>query len=146
MCQPGSVASANLDLVRSICAEWERGRYSSVEWAHPEIEFVIEDIPASGTWRGVHAGAAAWRDFLEAWEGHQIEVDEYRELDAGRVLTLGAFRARGKASGVDLEQLRTAGANVFYLREGKVIKLVIYFDRGHALADLGLAPEGEAAG
>ena len=39
---------------------------------------------------------------------------------------------------MDLEQLRTTGANVFYLREGKVIKLVIYFDRGHALADLGL--------
>jgi ketosteroid isomerase-like protein len=131
--------SENLDLVRSICAEWERGRYGSLEWAHPEIEFVIEDIPGSGSWRGVHAGGAAWRDFLEAWEGHQIEVDEYRELDAGRVLTLGAVRARGKASGVDLEQLRTTGANVFYLRDGKVIKLVIYFDRAHALADLGLA-------
>jgi len=87
--------SPNLDLVRSICAEWERGRYSSVEWAHLEIEFVIEDVPASGSWRGTHAGAGAWRDFLEAWEGHQ-RVDEYRELEAGRVLTLGAFKARGK--------------------------------------------------
>ncbi len=140
------MTSANLDLVRSICAEWEGGRYSSVEWAHPEFEFVIEDLPGSGSWRGVAAGMQVWRQFLDAWEGHQIEVDEYRELDAGRVLTLGAFRARGKASGVDLEQLRTTGANVFYLRDGKVIKLVIYFDRGHALADLGLAPEGETAG
>jgi ketosteroid isomerase-like protein len=138
--------SPNLDLVRSICAEWERGRYSSVGWMHPEGELVIEDIPGSGSWKGVAAGVAAWREFLEAWEGHQIEVDEYRELDAGRVLVLGAFRARGKASGVDVEQLRTTGANVFHLRDGKVIRLVIYFDRGHALADLGLAPEGGAAG
>jgi ketosteroid isomerase-like protein len=133
--------SPNLDLVRSICAEWERGRYSSVEWMHPEGELVIEDIPGSGSWKGVGAGVAAWREFLEAWEGHQIEVDEYRELDAGRVLTLGAFKARGKASGVDVEQLRTTGANVFHLRDGKVIKLVIYFDRGHAFADLGLTPD-----
>jgi hypothetical protein len=134
------VGSANLDLVRSICAEWERGRYSSVDWAHPEIELVIEDLPASGSWKGVAAGAQAWRQFLDAWEGHQIEVDEYRELDAGRVLTLGAFRARGKSSGVDLEQLRTTGANVFHIREGLVTKLVIYFDREHAFADLGSAP------
>jgi len=133
------MSKENVDLVRSIFADWERGDYTSFEWAHPEVEFVIEDIPGSGSSKGVAAGLAAWHEFLEAWDGHQVEVDEYRELDAGRVLMLGAFRARGKASGVDVEQLRTTGANVFHLRDGKVIKLVIYFDREHALADLGVA-------
>jgi ketosteroid isomerase-like protein len=131
--------SSNLELVRSICAEWEHGRYGSLEWADREIELVIEDLPVSGSWNGAAAAAAAWRDFLEAWEGHEVEVDEYRELDQQRVLMLGAFRAQGKASGVELEQMRTTGANVFHIREGKVIKLVIYFDREHALSDLGLA-------
>jgi hypothetical protein len=138
------VGSANLDLVRSICAEWERGLYGSVEWAHPEIELVIEDLPASGSWKGLAAAVQAWREFLDAWEGHRIEVDEYRELDGERVLTLGTFRARGKASRVDLEQLRTTGANLFYIRAGQVTKLVIYFDREHALADLGLAPQARS--
>ena len=45
--------SENLDLVRSICAAWERGNYSSVEWAHPEIEFVLADLPASGSSTGM---------------------------------------------------------------------------------------------
>ena len=41
----------NVEVVRSIYAAWERGDYSSTEWQHSEIEFVIADgpTPASGT-------------------------------------------------------------------------------------------------
>jgi ketosteroid isomerase-like protein len=135
------MASSNVELVRSINAAWQRGDYGAVDWAHPEIEFVIADLPGSGSWTGVAGMAEGWREFLSAWDEHHVETDEYRELDAERVLVLGHFSARGKTSGLEVGEMRTKGANVFHVRGGMVTRLVIYFDRDHALADLGLAPE-----
>jgi ketosteroid isomerase-like protein len=130
--------SENLDLVRSIYADWERGDLSRTDWAHPEVEFVIADLPDQGTSKGVAAARAAWDEFLQAWDGHRIAVEGYRELDDDRVLVLGRFAARGSASGLDVQQMRTEGANVVHIRDGQVTRLVIYFDRDRALADLGL--------
>jgi ketosteroid isomerase-like protein len=136
-----AMASRNLELVQSIQAAWERGDLRSVGWADPEIEFVFVDGPAPGTWRGIAGLADAFRDFLSAWEGFRIMVDEYRELDDERVLALTRGGGRGKASGVELGQTQATAAHLFHVRGGKVFKLVVYFDRENALADLGLASE-----
>lgn len=134
------MASANLDLVRSILGAWERGDYSSAEWAHPEIEFEIAVPPDAGSWTGLAGLAEGWRKALQAWEELRVEADEYRELDGERVLVLVHFAGRGKASGLDVGKIRTKGANLFHVRGGKVTRLVIYTDDERALADLGIAP------
>ncbi len=140
------MASANLDLVRSIYAAWERGDYSSAEWAHPEIEFVSAgDGPSRGSWTGLNGLAEGWRAWLGAWEEFRAVPDEYRELDEQRVLVLVHFSGRGKTSGLELGQILTKGASLFHVRGGKVTRLVIYTDYEHALADLGLAPEAGSA-
>jgi ketosteroid isomerase-like protein len=138
------MASANLDLVRSIFAAWERGDYSSVAWAHPEIEFVIADGPAPGSWTGLAGMAEGWRGFLNAWEAFRSEVDAYRELDRERVLVLVGGSGRGKTSGLDVGRMRMRAATLFHVRGGKVTRLVVYFDRERGLADLGLAPEANS--
>jgi ketosteroid isomerase-like protein len=133
------MSQQNVDLVRSIYAPWGLGDFRSVEWADPEIEFEIDFGPASGRWNGVAAMGEAWRSFLGAWEDYRTEVDEYRELDDDRVLVLLHLIGRGKASGVQLDEIRTQAANVFHVRDGKVTKLVLYADQARGLAELGLA-------
>jgi ketosteroid isomerase-like protein len=133
------MASANLDLVRSIYAAWERGDYNSAAWADTDIEFVIADGPSPGTWIGASGMAEGARGFFEAWEEFRIEADEYRELDDEQVLVLDCFSARGKGSGLDLGQLRAKAANLFCIRSGRVVRIVRYLDRERGLADLGLS-------
>jgi ketosteroid isomerase-like protein len=140
------MASANLDLVRSIFAAWERGDYSTAEWAHPEIEYVIAGGPSPGSWTGLAGMAEGFREWLSAWEDFRGEAEEYRELDGERVLVLLRFSGRGKTSGLELGQMRAKGANVIHVRDGKVTRIVAYWDRERALADLGLATEAGSAG
>ena len=135
------MASANLELVRSIHAAWDRGDLSSVEWAVPEIEYVIADGPAPGRWSGLSGLAEGVSSWVGTWAEFGTAADEYRELDDERVLVLTRFSGRGKTSGLDLTQVRTRGAHLFHIREGKVTRLVTYFDREHALADVGLPSE-----
>jgi ketosteroid isomerase-like protein len=134
------MASANLDLVRSIYAAWEHGDFSSAEWADPEIEFaVIADGPTSASTRGLRGMAQSFGEFLATWDDYRVEVDEYRELDGERVLVLLRASGRGKTSGLDLGEMRTAGATLFHVDAGTVTRLVIYPYRERALVDLGLA-------
>jgi len=130
--------SENLNLVRSIFAAGERGDYAPSEWAHPEIEFVVAEGPSPGSRTGLTGMQASLRDWRDTWEEFRIEVDEYRELDDERVLVLVRRSGRGKASGLELAQMQTGGANLFYVRDGKVVRIVGYHDRDRALADLGL--------
>jgi ketosteroid isomerase-like protein len=128
--------SANVELVRSIRAAWERGDYSSAEWAHPAIEFVLADGPTPGTWKGLAGMAEGFREFASAWKGLRSEADEYRELDDESILVLLHYSGRGRMSGLELGRMRAEGASLFHLRDGKVMRFVHYYDRDRAFADL----------
>jgi len=127
--------ATNVELVRSIYAAWERGDFSSAEWAHPEIEFVVPDGPDPGTWTGLAEMTESWRSQVSAWEAFDAVADEVRQLDDERVLVLSHFSGRGKMSGLEVGQ---KGAELFHIRDGKVTRLVTYWERERALADLGL--------
>jgi ketosteroid isomerase-like protein len=129
------VASANLELVRSIYAAFGRGDFTTAEWAHPEIEWVIAEGPTAGRWKGLAGMRESFTGMLGAWDDFRIEAEECRELDEQRVLVLSHSRGRGKASGLEIGQ---KGADLISVRDGKVTSFTHYYDRELAFADLGL--------
>jgi ketosteroid isomerase-like protein len=137
-----AMSQESVELVRSIYAAWERGDFSSTEWAHPNIEFVSPDsLALPGGVTGLAAMAEVWRDWLSTWEHYGVKAEEYRELDDERVLVLVKFLGRGKTSGLELGQVRSKEANLFHVHAGKVTRLVLYADRERAFADLGLSEQ-----
>ena len=130
--------SQNVDLVRSIYAEWARGDFGSIDWADPGFELVAIGGPDPGSTTGRAAVREGWRDFLSAWRDYRVTGEEFRELADGRVLVFNRLGGRGRGSGLELGRTETRGANLFELEDGKVKRMVLYWDRERAIADLGL--------
>ena len=132
------MSQENVDLVRAIFAAWERGDFSSAEWAHPGIELVAAMALHPEAGLGVAATAQTWREVLSAFEELRCGADEYRLLDDERVLVLMHFSGRGKTSGLQVGEVHMKGANLFHVQSGQVTRLVLWWDRERALSDLGL--------
>ena len=134
--------SANLDLVRSIVADWERGDFRRVDWADPEIEFAWVEGLSPGRRIGVRGMSEAMREMLDAWKDFRLIAEEFSEVDAERVLVVVRAEARGRASGIESKDVVSPrrGADVFRVRSGRVTGIDVYLDRDRALADLGIEP------
>lgn len=129
--------SANVDLVRSIYADWERGDFGSADWAAPDIAWTYADGPSARTWVGHQGLIDGSREWLSAWEDFRNHPERYIELDDGRVAVLVGYGGRGKSSGVDVARIG-GGLHLWEVSEGKVVRLTFYFERDRALAELGL--------
>lgn len=137
------MTAANLDLVRGIYESWERGDFSgTAAWAHPEIECVSFGGPIAGAFMGPAAIDEGWRAVLGTLDDARPSAEGYRDLDEERILVLGCLHGREKGTGVAVEQQR---ANLFRIRDGKVVRLIFYWDRARAYADLGLDPDSLAS-
>jgi ketosteroid isomerase-like protein len=134
--------SANVELVKSIFAAWAEGDYSSADWADPEIELIFADGPAPDRAKGLAGMVELWRSMLDAWVDLRAIPESFHELDDGRVLVFLRNEGRGRSSGIDVQEISIKSANLFEFREGKVAKLVLYWERQHAVDEVGFPPQG----
>jgi ketosteroid isomerase-like protein len=91
------------------------------------------ELPGMGVHRG-HAGVREfWRRWLGTWEQWEFWPEKF--IDAGdHVVVVVRQRGRGKASGVQVEQRH---AQVWTLRDGRIIRHTLYRDVDVALRALG---------
>jgi hypothetical protein len=137
------MTSANLELVRSIYTSWERGEHRY--WADPQIQYVTVGVSDSGPRHGAHA-VATFRGWLSAEIDWKATDHNYLELDRERVLVPYRLGSRGRGRGSSRGPARMEGATLFELRGHRVTRIVQYFDRDLAFAELGLGSGVKAAG
>lgn len=127
------MSEANVEIVKGIYAAWERGDFSSVDWADPEIEYSVPG--PEGAERGIEAMSRSWREWLRVFKGFSVVPEEFH--DAGdQVVVIQKFAGEGRGSGISVEHL--PGAAVLTLRDGNVVRFRGYVDPDAALADAGV--------
>lgn len=125
------MASANVELVRSIYAAWER----APDWAEPDIEWHIrKDLPDAGVRKG-HDGLARLRaEWVEAFDDMHIDLDEL--IDArDHVIAVTRLCASLRCSG---QQLDVQETQVWKMRDGRAAEVRAYLTRSEALKAVGL--------
>ena len=78
------------------------------------------------------------REIDSTAEDYRRVVEEYREVDDERILTVHRRSGRFKTSGIELNEVGGRGAAMWHIHDGKVTRVVGYWDCDRALADLGL--------
>jgi ketosteroid isomerase-like protein len=131
------MSQQNVNVVRRALEAFPRGDVEEMlTYMDPEGEWhsAIVGGAEGNVYRG-HEGFRRWyADSFESFEEIEGEWSEFRDL-GDRVLALGQVRARGRASGVELD---SPMGWVFTLRRGRVIKAEGFLSRAEALEAAGL--------
>jgi ketosteroid isomerase-like protein len=132
----------NVEVVRRGYEAFGRGDLgAAMELFHPDVEWHDPERPGGGTYRGHEGVLRNLAEWLEGWEEFRLEPEEF--LEAGdQVVVLVRQSGRGKGSGVEIEGRL---AQVFGLREGKVVWARTYTSREEALKAAGLGEQGRTS-
>jgi uncharacterized protein len=130
-----------VEIVRGLYARWSDGDFSTSEAFDLDVEFariggeVVSGPGGPGRWYGRDEMWRAVVEWLSLWEEFHVAAEDFTEVD-DRVVVLSRQTARGKLSGTPVERQL---AEVFTLRNGRIVRWEAYWDRNEALKAVGLA-------
>jgi ketosteroid isomerase-like protein len=136
------MAQENVEIVRR-ATEVLRDSYKRGEPTDEMLTLCAPDIRVDASRRVFnpatydgHAGLrSSIREIWEVWEDFCEEQQELIEV-GDKVLALHTITGRGRASGAEV---RTPGALIWTLRDGRVVHVDVFLDQNEALKAVGLA-------
>jgi ketosteroid isomerase-like protein len=131
------MSQENLEIVRRTVSALAAGDWqAALETWDPQIEWHFErDAVISGLHRGHDQVRTALSSFVSEWEDFAVEIEDLIAVDDERVVLLVHLTGRGRGSGIPLDFRE---ANIFTIRDGKIVNVREYFDREQALGTLDL--------
>jgi ketosteroid isomerase-like protein len=130
-------AGNNLELARQGMDAWNRRDVDAMlEMSSPDLEFlpaIAVGVEGGGSIRGEEDFRRFFAGLTETWETFVIEAAELRDL-GDHVLAVGRVRAKGRASGVELDEPIAA---VIWLRDGRLQRMHTFLDHEAAVAAAG---------
>jgi ketosteroid isomerase-like protein len=134
------MSEENVEIVRRVYdAVARRDTDAVLAFYDREVEWDFTHGPVGAfLGRRVYRGHADlrnwWREWYEAWEDYEPELEEV--VDAGEhVISVVRARARGRTSGIEIH---SHPAGVWTIREGKVVRVAWFGSRHEALKAAGL--------
>ena len=130
------MSQENVEMSLLVVDAWNRGdREAWVALWDEEAEFYPLRAQLEGESYHGHGGLERFLgEMAEDWEDVRFEIDQAR--DAGeQVVGIGRFRARGRASGVDIDVPLGVLARV---RQGKIVYARLFSEPADALEAAGL--------
>jgi ketosteroid isomerase-like protein len=122
-------------VIRDLYSHWERGDFTYWDAFADDYVWKAVDAVESGEYQGIAEVSAAWRAWLQAWDGSSIEAEEVIAGSDGRYVVMQLFRGTGKASGLESEERSAAVATI---RDGLIARMEGYWDRDAALRAAGV--------
>ena len=124
------MSQENVEVIRRLFAVIDRQDWGAVLGLFdPEVEW----SPTEGTSHGIEGPASSVAEWLEPWEDHRIEAEEFAEA-GDQVLAVVRLIGRGAASGMEIDQ---RFFQVYAVRNGKIIRMVEFVTRDEALEAVG---------
>jgi ketosteroid isomerase-like protein len=127
----------DMEVLNAAYAEWAQGEFKRADMFTADAEFVVSG-PDPRTYVGPEGVGRGWFDFLSAWDDFRTEAVEILEgSEKGTYVVLVHLRARGKESSVPID---AEAANTVVMRDGKIARFEMFWDRSAALEAAGLRP------